>query len=245
MKTRLALPEKNQTSIDKIQLQENNKKLISLSAQKRVAWAFENLPEQIVLTSSFGLQSAVCLHLITQVKPDVPVILIDTGYLFKETYQFIDELTDSLNLNLQVFNASLSAGWIESRYGRLWEAGVEGIKKYNQIVKVKPMEKALDSLNVKTWFSGIRQTQSKSRQNILPLNYLNNRFKFLPIFDWSNRDVHQYLKAFNLPYHPLYEKGYVSIGDNHSSRPIVTGMLEEETRFNGLVRECGLHGELL
>lgn len=233
----------NEPDIDN-QLQRMNKQLMPLSAQQRVAWVFENLPDEIVLTSSFGLQSAVCLHLITQVKPEIPVILIDTGYLFAETYQFIDELTASLNLNLKVFNSPLSAGWIESRYGRLWEKGAEGIKQYNQMVKVKPMVNALDSLKVKTWFTGIRQSQSKSRQNIQPVSFINNRFKVMPIFDWSNRDIFLYLKTFNLPYHPLHEKGYVSIGDKHSSQPLSVGMLDEETRFNGLLRECGIHQEL-
>ena len=82
-------------------LAEVNAQLEKLSAQQRVTWALENLPGEFVLSSSFGIQAAVCLHLVTQQRPDIPVILTDTGYLFPETYQFIDELTDKLKLNLR------------------------------------------------------------------------------------------------------------------------------------------------
>ncbi|STW27593.1 phosphoadenylyl-sulfate reductase [Klebsiella michiganensis] len=80
-----------------LQLAETNSQLEKLSAEARVAWALENLPGEYVLSSSFGIQAAVSLHLVNQVRPDIPVILTDTGYLFPETYQFIDELTDKLN----------------------------------------------------------------------------------------------------------------------------------------------------
>ncbi|MBE4395171.1 phosphoadenosine phosphosulfate reductase family protein, partial [Vibrio parahaemolyticus] len=82
-----------------------------------------------------GIQAAVMLHLVTQEKPDIPIILTDTGYLFAETYRFIDELTKKLNLNLKVYRAEQSAQWQEARYGKLWEQGVEGIEKYNKINK--------------------------------------------------------------------------------------------------------------
>lgn len=129
-----------------------------------MAWALENLPGNYVLSSSFGIQAAVSLHLVNQIRPDIPVILTDTGYLFPETYQFIDELTDKLKLNLKVYRAAESAAWQEARYGKLWEQGVEGIEKYNEINKVEPMNRALKELNAQTWFAGLRREQSGSRQ---------------------------------------------------------------------------------
>lgn len=94
------------------------------------------------------------------------MILTDTGYLFPETYQFIDELTDKLKLNLQVYRAKESAAWQEARYGKLWEQGVEGIEKYNDINKVEPMNRALKELNAQTWFAGLRREQSGSRAHL-------------------------------------------------------------------------------
>ncbi|MEI7411923.1 phosphoadenylyl-sulfate reductase [Pectobacterium aroidearum] len=218
-----------------------NGQLEQLSAQERVSWALENLPGDYVLSSSFGIQAAVSLHLVTQLRPDIPVILTDTGYLFPETYQFIDALTEQLKLNLQVYRAAESAAWQEARYGKLWEQGVEGIERYNLLNKVEPMNRALSELKAKTWFAGLRREQSGSRGDLPVLAIQRGVFKFLPIIDWDNRTVYQYLKENGLSYHPLWEQGYLSVGDTHTTRKWEPGMSEEETRFFGLKRECGLH----
>src|SRR5688572_29460415 len=81
---------------------ESNQILALKSAQQRVQWALEHLPGEFALSSSFGAQAAVLLHMVTAIKPDVPVIVVDTGYMFPETYRFIDELTERLHLNLKV-----------------------------------------------------------------------------------------------------------------------------------------------
>ena len=164
-----------------------------------------------------------------------------TGYLFPETYRFIDELTDKLKLNLKVYRATESAAWQEARYGKLWEQGVEGIEKYNDINKVEPMNRALKELNVQTWFAGLRREQSGSRANLPVLAIQRGVFKVLPIIDWDNRTIYQYLQKHGLKYHPLWDEGYLSVGDTHTTRKWEPGMAEEETRFFGLKRECGLH----
>jgi len=222
-------------------LAEVNQLLEKQTAQQRVQWAIDNLESEFVLSSSFGIQAAVCLHMITSVKADTPIILTDTGYLFPETYRFIDDLTEQLNLNLKIYKAEHGPAWQEARFGKLWDQGVDGLTKYNQINKVEPMKRALKELNAKTWFSGLRRSQSSSREDLAVLSIQNNCFKFLPIIDWTNKEVHYYLQENNLSYHPLWEQGYVSVGDVQTSRPLELGMTEEETRFFGLKRECGLH----
>ncbi|MBQ0213408.1 phosphoadenylyl-sulfate reductase [Proteus vulgaris] len=222
-------------------LAEINQKLEQLTAIERITWALTHLPKAYVLSSSFGIQSAVCLHLITRQYPDIPVILTDTGYLFPETYQFIDTLTQQLQLNLKVYRAELSSSWQEARYGKLWLNGIDGIERYNDINKVEPMERALKTLQAQTWFAGLRRQQSKSREHLPVLSISKGIFKFLPIVDWDNKQIHQYLKENDLPYHPLWEQGYLSVGDTHTTRKWEEGMSEEETRFFGLKRECGLH----
>lgn len=215
--------------------------LEKMHATERVQWALDFLPDKAIVTSSFGAQSAVMLHLVTRHRPDIPVVLIDTGYLFDETYQFIDQIVERLSLNLVVYRPGLSPAWQERRFGRRWEQGPDGIRQYNQMNKVEPMERALEDLQVGTWFSGLRREQSDSRRGLAVLQKHGRAIKVSPIADWSNRDVHQYLKAHDLPYHPLWEQGYVSIGDRHTSRPLAEGMSAQDTRFFGLVRECGLH----
>ncbi len=215
--------------------------LKGLNATQRVEWALDNLSGEHVLSSSFGAQSAVMLHLLTQIKSDIPIILIDTGYLFKETYDFVDQLTERLQLNLKVYRSETTPAWQESHYGNLWEQGVEGIQKYNQMNKVAPMECALKDLNVKTWFAGLRRSQSESRDKIDFLSQQGGRYKFYPIADWGDRDIHFYLKKHQLPYHPLWYQNYVSIGDTHTTKPLTAEMSVADTRFFGLTRECGLH----
>ncbi len=226
---------------DQNALQTVNLQLEKLSAEARIQWALQNLPSGHLLSSSFGIQGALMLHLVTQVKPDIPVMLIDTGHLFSETYQFIDDLSGRLQLNLKVYRAQHSAAWQQARFGKLWEQGREGLERYNQMNKVEPMQRALRELDVGTWFAGLRRQQSKSRAELSVLRIQDGRFKLHPIIDWSDWNVHRYLSRHNLPYHPLWEQGYVSVGDFHTSRPLTTGMQEEETRFFGLKRECGLH----
>nr|WP_038275408.1 phosphoadenylyl-sulfate reductase [Yersinia ruckeri] len=232
-----ALPKAEQAAV----LALVNDQLALLSAQSRVQWALENLPGEFVLSSSFGIQAAVCLHLVTRQRPDIPVILTDTGYLFPETYQFIDDLTEKLHLNLQVFRAAHSPAWQEARYGKLWEQGGEGIERYNELNKVEPMSRALETLGAQTWFAGLRREQSGSRANLPVLAVQRGVFKVLPIIDWDNRQVYQYLTEHGLHYHPLWDQGYLSVGDTHTTRKWEPGMSEEETRFFGLKRECGLH----
>lgn len=219
----------------------HNARLESLTPVQRVEWALEHLPEQAIVSSSFGAQSAVMLHLINTVAPGTPVVLTDTGYLFTETYQFIDAMTERLGLNLHVYSAKESSAWQEARSGKLWEKGADGITQYNQINKVEPMQRALEELNVGTWFAGLRRSQSTGRSKLSVLQHIGAQIKVYPIIDQTNKQLHEYLKVHNLPYHPLWEKGYVSIGDWHTTRALEAGMNEEDTRFFGLKRECGLH----
>jgi phosphoadenosine phosphosulfate reductase len=106
---------------------------------------------------------------------------------------------------------------------------------------VEPMKRALADLEVGTWFAGLRREQSVSRAELPVLRLQDGRFKLHPVIDWSHRQVARYLRDHSLPRHPLWEKGYVSVGDYQTSRPLEPGMTEEKTRFFGLKRECGLH----
>lgn len=230
-----------ETDINAEVLDRINQYLETLSAEQRVEWALKNLPGEHIVSSSFGAQSAVSLHMLTTKRADIPVVLTDTGYLFKETYEFIDTLTKQLSLNLYVYRSQRSPAWQEASEGKRWEQGVVGIESYNKENKVEPMQRALADLGVGTWFAGLRRSQSDSREKLPVLQKVGKQFKVYPIIDWTNRDLHKYLKEYELPYHPLWEQGYVSIGDWHTTRSLEEGMSEQDTRFFGLKRECGLH----
>ncbi len=219
-------------------------RLESATAENRVAWGLEHFGGSIALSSSFGAQSAVLLHMVTSQRPDIPVILVDTGYLFAETYHFIDSLRERLNLNLKVYRSDYSPAWQEAKWGKLWEGGIEGIEKYNQLNKVEPMNRAQKELGIQATIAGIRRQQSSSRGNIPVVAGQKGLLKVHPIIDWTDMQIGEYLTSNDLPYHPLWDEGYVSIGDWHTSKKLTEGMTVEETRFFGLKRECGLHEDM-
>ena len=103
------------------------------------------------------------------------------------------------------------------------------------------VQRAIRELGVRGWITGLRRQQAKSRNGVGVLQKQEGVIKVQPIIDWTDRMVYDYLKKHDLPYHPLWEQGYVSIGDMHTTRPLTAEMTEEETRFFGLKRECGLH----
>ncbi len=212
-----------------------------LSAIERIEQAAAYLPENFAMTSSFGIDAAVSLHLINQVIPGIPVVLIDTGYLFNETYQYADQLTALMDLNLTVHQSPVSAARFESQHGELWHSGLSGLEQYNLLRKIQPLEHALKSLEVNSWFSGIRRSQSDHRQNLPWVTTKQERYKIHPILDWGDRDLFLYMKQNGLPQHPLYDQGYLTVGDTHSTKSIHEVDDPEQLRFFGLKRECGIH----
>jgi len=210
-------------------------------ATQVVQWASDTFVDGLVMTSSFGAQSAVMLHLVTQVVPDIPVILIDTGYLFPETYRFVEQMTKRLKLNLKVYVPQITAARMEALHGKLWDKDVEHLKQYHQYTKIEPLQRALRELKVTAWLAGLRGQQTDFRAGLRFVEKQNEQYKVHPILTWTTKDVHEYLKKHDLPYHPLYEQGYASIGDVHLTQPVTAGMSEREGRFRGLKQECGIH----
>ena len=103
------------------------------------------------------------------------------------------------------------------------------------------MARALNDLGATATLAGLRRQQTAHRANMPVVGKQGDRFKVAPILSWTTKDVFDYLKKHDLPFHPLHEKGYASIGDWHSTRPITAGDDERAGRFNGIKEECGLH----
>ncbi len=230
-----------------IELTQVNQQLAELLQKKDakgiVQWAAKTFDTGLVLSTSFGIQSAVMLHLVTQVVPRIPVIWVDTGYLPKETYQFAEDLTERLQLNLHVYQSPLSPARMEALFGKLWASqDVEDLNRYDQIRKVEPMQRALRELKATAWLAGLRSDQTLHRRTLDVVGRQDGLYKVLPILNWTAKDIYNYLMAYDLPYHPLFDQGYVTIGDAHSSRPLMAGdKSDRDTRFRGMKQECGLH----
>ncbi len=212
-----------------------NAELEKLTPEEIVWWAIQKFGKEIILSSSFGDQSAVMLHMATQLWPEIPVIVIDTGYFFPETYVFMSTLAQRFKLNLQVHRSEVSPTEMEGTFGKLWETN---IAEYNIMRKVVPMEDALKKLKPKVWLTGVRASQTTERQSFKIVEERpDGILKVNPILRWAGQDVGRYMIKHDLPYHPLVEKGYFSIGDWHSTLP---GQ-GREGRFDGKMEECGLH----
>lgn len=213
------------------------------NATKIITWAAETFGQHLVMSTSFGIQSAVMLHLVTRVVPDIPVIWVDTGYLPLQTYQFAEQLTERLQLNLKVYQSAISPARMEALYGRLWEQhDLEALNRYDQIRKVEPMQRALQDLQAIAWLAGLRRGQTDYRKTLQWLDRQTDRYKVHPILSWTSRDVYYYLTEHDLPYHPFFDLGYTTVGDWHSSRPLTAEDQDDrDTRFQGLKQECGIH----
>jgi phosphoadenosine phosphosulfate reductase len=199
--------------------------------------------EGLVVSTSFGIHSAAMLHLATRIVPGIPVVWVDTGYLPPETYRFAEELSERLELDLRVASARLSPARMEALYGKLWETNeVSALDRYHQIRKIEPMQRALNEVGATAWLAGLRADQTRHRSSLSAVGEQWGRTKYLPLLDWSARDVHRYLVDHERPIHPLFFEGYASVGDWHTSRPLgADDQGARDTRFLGLKEECGLH----
>lgn len=220
--------------------------LASLSAQDRLCWARDTFGEGFALTTSFGIQSAVLLHMVSELGRQtgklLNVIWVDTGYLPLETYQYADRLGQRLQFNLVVAQATLSPARMEALHGRLWDSEqLDDIELYHRIRKVEPLDRALTDCGVTCWASGVRGSQTDHRRAMQPLDPVRQRWSLRPLLTWSKRDVYYYMEEHQLPQHPLFEQGYSSVGDWHSSAPESGDISGRATRFGGMQQECGIH----
>jgi phosphoadenosine phosphosulfate reductase len=167
---------------------------------------------------------------------------VDTGYLPPETYRYAQQLSQLLGIAPHVAQAEISPARMEALHGRLWETGrVDDLELYHRLRKVEPLDRALTALGVTCWASGVRGNQTDHRRSMTVLDPVRQRWSLRPLLNWSNRDVYYYMQEHQLPQHPLFEQGYSTVGDWHSSAPDDGSASGRSTRFGGLKQECGIH----
>jgi phosphoadenosine phosphosulfate reductase len=218
-----------------------------MAAEDRLRWALEIFGKAFCFTTSFGIQSAVLLHMASRLGPGpdgegVPVIWVDTGYLPEETYRYAAELCARLPVNLQVVQSDISPARMEALHGRLWESGtLEDLSLYNRLRKVEPLDRAMRQRAIRCWASGVRGGQTDHRRTMTPLDPVRGLWSLHPLLTWTTRDVYYYMETHQLPQHPLFAKGYSTVGDWHSSAADDGTRNGRATRFGGLKQECGIH----
>src|SRR5688572_28734119 len=211
-----------------------------------VAWAAAQFGAGLVMSSSFGAESAMLLHMATRVLPDIKVVFIDTGYLFPETHSFMEQLRRQFNLSVWTYRTRNDPiAWLHKagEDNPTWRKDKEACCAAN---KNEPMERAMRDLRPAAWLRGIRRNQAETRKAVNFVEWFARYgcYAVSPLLNWTARDIHGYMKANDLPYHPLWHEGYTSIGCNPISctRPVQIGEDPRAGRWAGSDKtECGIN----
>jgi phosphoadenosine phosphosulfate reductase len=166
--------------VDPVQL---SAELVNLRAGQRLELLYDRLGSRLVASTSFGLQAAVMLKLIHDHAPKIPIVSIDTGFLFPETYRYAEELMEKFPLDYRIYQPTLSAARIQALWGNLWENGKEGADRYALLTKVEPMNRALREIGGDVWISGLRRSHSDTRQDRPFAEQQKRTLKVYPILD--------------------------------------------------------------
>jgi phosphoadenosine phosphosulfate reductase len=212
--------------------------------QDILRWAAETFGQKLVVVTSFQPTGIVTLHMLSEIAPDTPVITLDTGLLFPETYALMDELEARLKLNLIRVKSEVSLEEQAKLYGdKLWERQPDYCC---HLRKTKPLQTAL--LNYHAWITGLRRDQSSERAAV-PVIAQDRRYglwKLSPFATWTEEMIWTYLNAYELPYNPLHDRGYPSIGCLHCTNPVLDGEDRRSGRWaNRSKTECGIHVQLV
>lgn len=215
-----------------------NKKFETASPQDILSWALSTYSPHVGLSSSFGGQSLALIHMAIQIDPQIPILFLDTGFLFKETYDFVHQMEKKYNLNVQRFVATASQK-------KITQKNLDDRKDQTGICcdesKVDLMKQSLQGLNC--WIAGLRRTQGATRKDIkIVEKYQDGLVKVHPLANWSQKQLFDYMNAHTLPFHPLWEKGYTSIGCEPCTSLPSLDEGERSGRWAGLEKkECGIH----
>jgi phosphoadenosine phosphosulfate reductase len=204
----------------------------AMSAEELLCWAHEEFGERLCLTCSWQRQSSALVHMVSELELGVDVVELDTLVLFPETYATRDRLVEQYGLELKSFRPI-------DPIDRLWETDPD---RCCGIRKVEPLERALTGYDA--WITGIRREQSPTRADARKVEWSERYgvWKIQPLVDWDSKRVDAYITVNEIPYNPLHDQGYPSIGCIHCTRPVTAGEDERAGRWAGSNKlECGIH----
>jgi phosphoadenosine phosphosulfate reductase len=192
---------------------------------------------RLALVSAFGPASLVTIHLMAELELRLPVIFIDTLHHFPETLELAERVRARYDLDLRVYRPAENRSQFDGRYGpRLWERDLD---RYQRVSKVEPFRRATRDFDA--WLTGRRRDQARTRHH-LPVFEGGEKLRVNPLAGWSRAQVWRFLLEHGVPYNPLHDRGYSSIGDEPLTTPVLPGEPERAGRWRGLGRlECGIH----
>jgi phosphoadenosine phosphosulfate reductase len=212
----------------------------SWSPQRVLSWAFETFGTEVAISSAFGAEGMVLIDMASRVGKDFRVFTVDTEFLFPETYALIDRIQQRYEITIEKVFSLLSPEKQEELHGpALWERGPD---QCCNLRKVEPLRRKLSELGA--WITSIRRDQTAFRMDARKVEW-DAKFglvKVNPIADWTSKQVWRYLLEHNVPYNPLHDQNYPSIGCTHCTRAVLPGENPRAGRWPGTAKtECGLH----
>ncbi len=227
-------------------VKELNNQLKDKSAQEIIDKVLEHFGDKIALSSSMSAEDQVLTDIIVKSNPNAKIFTLDTGRLFPETYDLIDRTSKRYKINIEVMfpNSERVEEMVNSKGINLFYDSVENRKLCCHIRKIEPLQRALQKLDA--WIVGLRASQSITRAelDVVQWDEVNGLIKINPLANWSEEDVWEYVKKHNVPYNPLHDKGFPSIGCLPCTRAIEPGEDIRAGRWwweNPETKECGLH----
>ena len=212
----------------------------SWGAEELLDWALHRFEGRIAVASAFGPEGMVLIDIAARVRPDVQVFTLDTGLFFPETYELIGEVERRYGITIERVKPALTVEQQAAQHGPLlWQHSPD---RCCYMRKVEPLRRKLTTLDA--WIAAIRRDQTPDRAHAQKLEW-DAKFglvKINPLCDWSSEMVWDYIHNNDLPYNPLHDRGYPSIGCEPCTRPVTAGEDPRAGRWAGFGKtECGLH----
>jgi phosphoadenosine phosphosulfate reductase len=229
-----------QEELTEIEIEQLALRFESSSVEDILEWAVDRFAPHLVMTSNFGPEGVVVIDKLARIAPQTPVVYLDTGFQFAETDRLKERIRERYRINIVEQRAELSVAQQNGLYGkRLYERDPDLCCR---IRKVEPLRRALAGYD--GWIAALRRDQSPTRAKIrvVEWNARHELVKVHPLAAWTRRDVWDYIIRHNLPYHPLYDDGYTSIGCEPCTQRVAAGAHERSGRWEGKGKlECGIH----
>jgi phosphoadenosine phosphosulfate reductase len=210
------------------------------SAEEILRWGLGEFSPHAAIASSFGAEDVALIDIAARVRPDIRVFTLDTDFLFAETYELIGQLEKKYGIRVERVKSLLTPEKQAELHGpKLWTIDPN---KCCELRKVEPLKAKLAELTA--WATGIRRDQAPTRANAKKIEW-DEKFglvKMNPLADWTWENVWEYIRDHNVPYNPLHEQNYPSIGCTYCTRQVQPGEDPRAGRWSGFAKkECGLH----
>ncbi|MCS6851790.1 MAG: phosphoadenylyl-sulfate reductase [Gemmataceae bacterium] len=222
------------------QIAEANRALSQATPQTILRWAVDTFHPRLTMATAFGAEGCCIIHMLAEIEPTVRIFNLDTGYQFPETLQLRDRIRERYGIEVELIQPELTVAEYEAEHG-----GPLYVHRPDQCChdrKVLPLRRAVAGYDA--WISAIRadQTSHRAKASVVQWDAKFHLVKINPLLNWSKKDVWNFIVQHNVPYNPLHDQGYPSIGCWPCTRPVSNGEDERAGRWAGTgKKECGLH----